>query len=642
MAYVLRGKLCGYICADCPELLSDVVVRLYRNRKQQNVTALAVANPKDTFAILTDDQVKEKASYLIAETKTDQNGAYTFELGAGQKYSGEAFEVDLYCGNVPHRKPGKKDPQPVQVSITTIQPMWRGNAENGFAAVWDYCVPQRNWCAVRSRFGAWTICGTLKTCQGGAPIRGAVVSAFDTDWIQDDPLGSGTTDSAGHFRIDYLREDFEKTPFSPIFNVECFGGPDVYFSATLGPSTILNENRSVGRTPGRCNIGPCFCVDLCSPDVQPPDNEHVPHWMKVWDFDIHPPATTMGSAFSPEGYAKGGGSYYVFGDNNSPQHGVLLRGNCPLTDIAPPNGDLEYRFRIGEWTWLGGGDGDATTLPTVAPLSLNPITEIRPTQVGYVSYLDAGSVFSWGDVIITSADVAADGWIHLNGKPVTVDMHDGTNSLVSITPSNFLRTDELLVVNSTAITSVHAVRAPGGGPGGMPKADAGRLLTAAEQEPIRRYTLTFEVRDAGNPGVVIYSDTLDSIILDNSSVVWALDMEELRSNACNPLAGAPTAHILYTLDHPHMSYFKLQILNNNGLVHDAPPLPRASFAAPPPPSNLFFHGGAGGPHTALNNGGFPADISGDPMCAYKVYMEWTTRHYPGPGASWTDLLYCKE
>jgi hypothetical protein len=119
-------------------------------------------------------------------------------------------------------------------------------------------------------------------------------------------------------------------------------------------------------------------------------------------------------------------------------------------------------------------------------------------------------------------------------------------------------------------------------------------------------------------------------------------MEELRSNACNPLAGAPTAHILYTIDHPHLSYFKLQILNNNGLVHDAPPLPRGTFVPPPPPANLFFHGGAGGPHTIGNNGGFPADISGDPMCAYKVYFEWTTRHYPGPGTSWTDLLYCKE
>ena len=81
MAYIFRGRLCGYICSECPEDLANVTVRLYRNREQQNVTALAVADPKDTFAILSDDQVKAKASSLIAETKTADDGSFTFELG---------------------------------------------------------------------------------------------------------------------------------------------------------------------------------------------------------------------------------------------------------------------------------------------------------------------------------------------------------------------------------------------------------------------------------------------------------------------------------------------------------------------------------------------------------------------------------
>ena len=40
--YVLRGRLCGFICAECPEPLSAVSVRLYRSRTDQNVTALAL------------------------------------------------------------------------------------------------------------------------------------------------------------------------------------------------------------------------------------------------------------------------------------------------------------------------------------------------------------------------------------------------------------------------------------------------------------------------------------------------------------------------------------------------------------------------------------------------------------------------
>ena len=55
MPYTFRGSLCGYICAECPEPLSNVKVRLYRSRPGQNVTVLAVANPKDTLALLTDE-----------------------------------------------------------------------------------------------------------------------------------------------------------------------------------------------------------------------------------------------------------------------------------------------------------------------------------------------------------------------------------------------------------------------------------------------------------------------------------------------------------------------------------------------------------------------------------------------------------
>ncbi len=631
MAYTFRGNLCGLICPECPEPLSQVTVRLYRHREQQDVTSLAVASPKDTFAILADDQVRAKASSLIAEAQTSSDGSFTFTLGDQTRYGGEAFEIDVYCGTVPHLKPGPRPPTPLQFSITTIQPLWRGNQEAGFTAVWEYCIPNRYWCAVRLRFGAWTICGRLTTCEAAVPIAGATVSAFDADWIQDDPLGSGVTDATGRFRIDYLRSDFEKTPFSPIINIELIGGPDVYFSAKLGTTVILAENRSKGRTPGRENIGNCFCVELCSDQVIPPGVETQPHWQRVWDFHIHPAAPDPASAFSPEGYAGGPANSYVFGDANY-RGGILLRGNCPLTNIAAPADSLEYRFVIGEWTWLGGGDGDPTTLPTVPPAVLNPVTVISPTTVGDVSYVNAFSNPDWQEVVLTSADVGAGGWIRINGKGVTVDMRNGTTSVVNINSLNFLRTDELMVLNSAAVSAAHSVRMPTG----LPKSDAGRSLTTAEQEPIRRYRLRFEVRDATTLATV-YTDTLDSIVIDNRNVVWALDLEELRVNACNPLAGSASAHILYTLDHPHMRWFNIQISNNNGLVHPAPPLPNGSFLPGP---NFFFRGGAGGPHQPANNGGFAVDISADPVCAYTVVMTWETRQYLTSSVS-TQILYCK-
>jgi hypothetical protein len=179
--------------------------------------------------------------------------------------------------------------------------------------------------------------------------------------------------------------------------------------------------------------------------------------------------------------------------------------------------------------------------------------------------------------------------------------------------------------------------------GGLPKADAGRSLTAAEREPIRRYQLDFEVRDAVTLATVA-TDTLSSIILDNSPVIVALNLEELFVSACNPLAGAAAVHILYTVDHPHLRSFSVSISNNTGQKH--PPPAHSGSPTVAMPSGAFgagaftFRGGAGGPHTGANNGGVAVDISADPPCAYAVGLGWQTRRWNDPGTG-TQILYCK-
>jgi hypothetical protein len=219
---------------------------------------------------------------------------------------------------------------------------------------------------------------------------------------------------------------------------------------------------------------------------------------------------------------------------------------------------------------------------------------------------------------------------------VPISVLPGT-ATVTVSPSNFLRTDALLLMNSAAITAAHPPKLPAG----LPQTEAGRSLTATEQEPIRRYRLQFEVRDGG---ATVYTDTLSSIILNNSEPVFALDLEELLNNLCQPLAGQPRAHILYTIDHPHLRDFSVSISNNNGLVHPPPAfsgsptvaMPNGAFTA----GSFFFRGGASGPHVAAGTGGVAVDISADPVCAYRVDLSWLTRRYGDSGQSIT-ILYCK-
>ena len=117
--YVLRGRLCGLLCADCLEPLSGVTVRIYSLRPNQDATRLAVADPKTTLSVLNEADVQGKQSALLGEFPTDSNGNFTASFN--ERYQGEAFEIDVYCGTVPHGPP-RPPHGPVQFSITTLQP----------------------------------------------------------------------------------------------------------------------------------------------------------------------------------------------------------------------------------------------------------------------------------------------------------------------------------------------------------------------------------------------------------------------------------------------------------------------------------------------------------------------------------------
>lgn len=578
-SYVFRGRLCGYICDECPEPLSNVTVRLYRLRGDQNVTALVAANPKETSAVLSDDDVKAKADRLLAEARTDADGNFSIALSEKQKYDGEPFELDIYCETVPGRKENGKSPEPRQLSVTTVQPEWR-QSENVIAADWRYCIPHRIWCYFRGLFDAWTICGTIVTCgKEAVPVSNVKVSAFDADWLQDDPLGSAITDGAGKFRIDYTSAAFKKTPFSPFINVELTSGPDVYFKVeTGGGQVVLEEPSSRARKPDRENVGPCFCVRLCV-DVQQQPPVDDPLFTHVGDFHIYGDVDPATGLTNNAVFGHGGPDYGFFG-------AAKLKGYCPkqiagsparyrflyqnLTaggPLTPITGSLLFPVLVGSRLilWDTFGTGLAWTFQSIVVQGSGATPDPTPTPA-----LPPGT--PWGAPPAHVVVPDADGWIAID-----------PNALDGGFYGPLVRFDTRQVLA--------ALDAPGNG--------AGNAVVDPKNGVDLR--IVYEAGPIGGPAA--FTNQLDRMHVNNWGEVNLLDLQEFTGGGtpCSKITNA--INIQYTVDHELTAAWGIGISS------------AAAFPPPPPlPSGTAPRGGSG-THFV--------DVSAWPACAYVVSL--TTR-----------------
>ena len=591
MGYVFKGRLCGYICDDCSEPLSKLKVRLYRVREDQNATALAVASPKDTFAILSDAEVRRKESSLLGEFETNDAGEFVAELGEKQGYKGEAFEIDVYCGTVPHLKPGPKPPQPVQFSISVVQPLYR-RTESGLLAVWEHCLSARYWCMVRGRLGAWTICGRVTVCSTKAPAANVKVSAFDVDWLQDDPLGSAVTDLDGKFRIDYLAADFKKDILG--WNIELFGGPDLYFKIeTLSGTTLLAEPPSRGRTPGRENVGNCVCVDLCVPEA--PVVTHA--WFtRVGDFalysDINFSTDGLTARAAPFGFpgAHGGPGYGFFGH-------MKLEGDCPTTY---PTGGAPMRYRF-LYEILGSGGG-------LQPMTATNIVVVKVgTRPISWDVFGSGAIVTAQDILVAPSGATPPGPtpppspLPAAGTPwgpiPPVILVPDANGWVTIDPAATNGGFSGPLLRFASETVVPGGNAPSNGPGVAPPAKNGTMLRIVfEAEPVTGAT----------PTAPTLTNQLPKIYVNNWSDVNDLNLAQFTGPGNTPCSGLTNnLDILYTADHELMAAWSLSITTSA-------PAPAGGW--PVLPSGTVPRGGVGTQHL---------DISLWAKCSYTVWL--TTR-----------------
>jgi hypothetical protein len=615
MAYLFKGALKGALCRDCIEPLAGLTLKAYRIAPGRDATPLAVANAKDTFTPVDTAAQAAKASLLLAEATVDEGGSFTIDFSKAPKYGGEAFELDLYCGTVPHLKPGPKPPTPLQFTITTLQPMWR-ELGNDRVAAWDYTIPFRYWCGVRGRFGAWTICGRVVHCQTGAPIGGVRVRAFDVDWLQDDALGDGITDGSGHFRIDYSAADFKTTIFSPSINIEWTGGPDLYFRVeTLSGTPLLAEPSSRGRAPDRENAGPCTCVELCL-EKQPQTNEPLPVFDALGGYLF---ASAIDSVVP--------GSGLTVGDHRAFYATVRLNGVLPKLLNGQP---MEYRFErrstdasgnpTSAWAPIGAGQWAATYLGKLERYAPAFPGDPNPIKTSYV-YADPANP---GGGPVNAAIVG--GWIRV---PQFSNVFG---------PEGFFDPNGNMLNVITGALSASPGVAVNGVLAGVSSTSLGASLAVN-----RHVSLRMRVREVGNPGSEADAGTCFHVAIENTAydgvakggswapstandqpAVVSVDALQLRANGC---AGVTIGlDVLLTTAHPN--------LGDVSLVMTGPGGPYA-FTLPAAVAGERFG-------TAVASGW---NIAALPDCAYIITLGAELLLTTGdsiPNNVWDQIGFCKK
>jgi len=556
--FILKGNICGDLCADCKEPLRGSIIRFYRVENLQTSVVAVVANPKITLQVLDEKVIKAKSKFLMAEAEIDEKGNYEVELDDSYHNYGGPLMVDIVTKHVPNQKGDGRDP--VQFTITTLQPEWRESA-NGLVFIWNYCLSVRFWCYIRSLFDAWVICGKIVSCEDEeSPIIGVKVTAFDADWLTDDLLGSSTTDSQGHFRIDYTSRDFKQTFLSPIINVETpfppyNSGPDVYFKVEISSGQIIyEEGRPDGKKRGRQNIGHCFCVDLCIP-IAPEQEVLASAWTGIGTAFTIPIGADLND-FDADGYAYIGtpGKY---GITKNPR----MTGQAA---IKSNNGNpIEYRFLISDITGTNGGaDVPAANFTKIVGVTTGLFVR---TKVGYMWF--SGVAPKTVEVYAEQEDLDAEGWLDVNKsvkrifeRRADLDHNDLTDPAKS--PNwNWLDSDGMMAFNTAQLTD-----------NSMPTvANPGDAVPLAQRKAIEKIAIRFEVREVIDKATDSFSylpgsgQTLNAMVVNNTAALMEFDIVQLVADPCGKLSGNIAA--AYTAHHPHLEDVNINVKSNSGAVN---------------------------------------------------------------------------
>ncbi|MFB0499345.1 hypothetical protein ABID99_005582 [Mucilaginibacter sp. OAE612] len=550
MNYIIKGNLRGLLCSDCELPVAGTSVKVYRPSDQQNETRLAVADPKQTFHQVNDDELKAKERLFITQADVQGNGDFTIEIDGGKSgYEGGSIDVDWYCGNVPFKIPLPKNEPLLQFHITTLQPLYKSSQENAQYARFDYKIDSKWFCRILTLLDIWVVCGYVNDCETQKPIPGVKVFAYDVDLLQDDYLGNAYTDNNGKFTIVYPGDNFRKT-LLPWLNVEWPAGPDYYFRVESSSGTVLlAEDRTRGRQNDRHNANNCFCVKLCIKGGGIITSD-IPWFTAVGNFSITSDIDGSGKTLMSK-FGAGGTGYGFFGS-------VKLGGYATKKVPTAPASPLYYRF-----------------LFSTDNLNFSPVTT---AQMEATALKVATRQITWNGTTAFQ-DVVID----IN-KPASVPDSVPADNYPNPIPDHVLHPDangwvrvdqpaldngfygSLFYLNTTTII---------GGGDASAGLTPGLAVPVADQKNGRMLYIQFQTTDdpanAASPNLNTQS-LIGKIYVNNWNEVNLLKLEELFAgggSGCTPVSG--TAHADYTVDHELIASWSLGVWSNaTGTVSGLP------------------------------------------------------------------------
>lgn len=393
----------------------------------------------------------------------------------------------------------------------------------------DAVVGKADFCSILEVLGLWLVAGRVSDCENDqVPVVGALVEVFDRDITQDDKLGEDHTDGSGSFQVYFDAAAFKQIPsLSPPFDVivphELIGGPDVFFTVSVGGLKLLDEPPSKGREAGRENQPRCSYHELCvkAPEITVDD---FTLWTYIGDYQV--PDTINLHDFDADGFVNNG-KLAFFG-------GIDLIGQLAQTYLGEA---VNFRFVFAEWPNMSTAPSYPADYQPLLPgnLVLNKAYGSIIVQTGP----------SPGDLSVTPVFPAPDpatGWIAVDQSP------------------NFSRTTGRMVRLNTAslVPSIAGSSAMEG------TAAAGDLVPLALRDRPRKFSFVLEVETASHS---FHQTVPVTIHINNSLAYLHYDLASLQSNACSPISasgGQINLNALYSVAHPYLRQYSINVQRQGG------------------------------------------------------------------------------